>query len=71
MSLEKFVQYGKRASFHFADDTGGEWGQAEAEKQSALALFDAADPATQARMREAARGFLWHYDFLRLRPEVR
>lgn len=56
--LTEFNELGRLASFHYADDSGREWTQADAAKRQALALFDA-HPELQAEMREIAKPFLW------------
>ena len=56
--LNRFTKHGKDASFHYADDTGKEWGSGDREKRDALVLFDS-NPALQKEMREIAKGFLW------------
>ena len=56
--LDDFKKHGMKASFHYADDTGKEWGSGDAEKRKALAIFDA-NAAMQGEMRELAKQFLW------------
>ena len=56
--VRDFVTHGKDASFHYADDSGKEWGQGDIDKRAALAIFDA-HPEMEAKFREAAKGFLW------------
>ena len=56
--IEIFNTLGQKASYHFADDSGREWGQASEYKNIALDLFDAC-PEYQDEMREIAKKFLW------------
>ena len=56
--LELFKKHGDRASYHYADDSGGEWGMAGNEREAALAIFDQ-NPALQPEMRKIAKSFLW------------
>ena len=60
----QFRDLGDKASYHYADDSGSEWGLADDEKRMALALFDA-NPELQQEMREVARGFLWSLELER------
>jgi len=57
-TLEQFKELGMLASFHFADDTCQEWGQATTAKNKALKIFDD-NPALQPELRKVATGFLW------------
>lgn len=65
--LEAFKRLARSASYHFADDSGGEWQLGYREKTRALAVFDQ-HPEFQDKMREAAQGELWASDFNRERP---
>ena len=56
--VETFKQHGMKASYHYADDSGKEWGHGSREKKLALILFDD-NPDLQAEMREIASQFLW------------
>lgn len=56
--IEIFKTLGDKASYHYADDSTMEWGQAREFKQLALNLFDAC-PEYHNEMREIANGFLW------------
>lgn len=68
--LAEFDRLGKDASYHFADDSGNEWGLANKAMREALALFDA-NPQLQSQMRELAKGFLWSLSFeLSSRPKA-
>jgi len=66
--VEDFKRFGDKASFHYADDSGREWGLADTAKQEALRIFDA-NPDDQPEMREIAIGFLWGGEMKQLRPE--
>ena len=55
--VEQFLKLGRSASYHFADDSGKEWGQGDSYKAKAMALYDM-NPAYQAEMLEKA-DFLW------------
>lgn len=66
-TLLQFKKHGDSASYHYADDSGGEWGVARDRKTKALELFDS-NPPLQAQMREIAKGFLW--SLKTERPEV-
>lgn len=56
--IAEFERLGNKASYHFADDSTGEWDLAYKAKRQALELFDA-NPDLQDQMRETAKGFLW------------
>ena len=56
--LEEFERLGDSASFHYADDTCKEWGQAQSAEKKAVALYHA-HPELKEEMKELARGFLW------------
>ena len=56
--LEMFKFRGNQASFHYADDSGSEWGEGAAQERAARALF-AEHEGLQAEMRDIAKGFLW------------
>ena len=62
--LNQFDRAGRQASYHYADDTGGEWNQGDDWKRKALAIYDA-HPELHLRMRVIARGFLWSLDIER------
>ena len=55
---EEFKKLGMSASYHYADDSGIEWGHANLDKAKALKLFDD-NPDLQDEMRVASRDFLW------------
>lgn len=63
-----FKKLGDDASYHYADDSTREWRKATRLVHEALEVFDA-HPELQPKMRKVARGFLWHYEFQRQRPE--
>ena len=56
--LDEFSELGLRASYHYADDSCGEWGAGDAAKDAALKLFDD-NPDLRPAMRVLARDFLW------------
>lgn len=56
--LATFKDAGVTASFHYADNTGSEWGLGDNYKRTALKLFDN-NPDLQSEMRVIAKGFLW------------
>jgi hypothetical protein len=56
--LEAFDTYGRAASFHYADDTGKEWGTARIEERKARNLF-ADNPDLRDEMTKLASQFLW------------
>lgn len=56
--LEAFDKHGRSASYHYADDTGKEWGTAKIEERKARNLF-ADNPDLQEDMKELATKFLW------------
>ncbi len=62
--LDKFIQHGMKASYHYADDTGSEWPLGDAEKSHALDLFDSS-PCEHEEMRKAATRFFWVFDEIR------
>ena len=66
--IDEFKRLCYKASYHFADDSGKEWGLAYKAKSEALEIFDA-HPDLQAEMREIAKWFLWGGEMTRLRPE--
>ena len=67
-AVAQFRRHGMNASFHYACDGAGEFYLAMAERNKALAIYDAF-PEAQAEMRKEAHGFLWSYEFSRMRPE--
>ena len=56
--LEQFKKLGMDASFHFADDTGSEWGLAYRDQEKALDLY-LKNPSLQEEMKEIAKGFIF------------
>ena len=56
--LTEFESLGKSASYHYADDSGKEWGAAKRSERAAMILFHD-HPELQEEMKEIARGFLW------------
>lgn len=65
--IEQFNLAGRKASYHYADDSCREWGLARKREEEALAIFDA-HPELQEEMREVALGFLWSLN--RWRPKA-
>ena len=65
--VDQFIKHGLNASFHFADDSGGEWSLGYAAQKKALDIFDA-NPDLQEEMRENA-DFLWSLNLKRPRDE--
>lgn len=57
-TLDKFQKLGMDASYHFADDTGKEWGIGFELQREAEAIF-AANPDLHQQMREISKKFLW------------
>lgn len=57
--LKEFENLGMNASYHYADDSGKEWGLGSKYMDKALAMFDD-HPECQNRMRKIAKGFLCH-----------
>ena len=66
--VDEFDRHGMDASYHYADDSCGEWDRARVARDKALEVFDA-NPGHQWLMREIAASFLWADEFERLRPE--
>jgi len=56
--LEEFEKLGMSASFHYADDTGSEWGLATRDQDKAIELFFKY-PNLQKQMLEIGSKFLW------------
>ena len=67
MIMQQFKKHARSCSFHYADDSGKEWGSAREEKAIALKLFDT-HPHLQAAMREEMKKELWAGEFLDARP---
>lgn len=64
--LTSFRYHGKKASFHYADDSGSEWPLGDVQKHEALRLFDEAGPDEQKKMRLVAeREFIWSLELER------
>lgn len=55
---EQFETAGNQASYHYADDSGREWGSGHAAKAVAMQLYWD-NPELQAELAEIAKGFLW------------
>lgn len=63
--MDDFERLGKKASYHYADDSGKEWGTGNTYRDQALTLFDA-HPDLQPAMRKlAATEFLWSLTLVR------
>ena len=58
--IEEFLFHGNSASFHFADDSTGEWGQGRRDQHAAMQIF-MDNPELQDEMRKQA-SFLWSLD---------
>jgi hypothetical protein len=56
--LNTFNDKGRQASFHYADDSGKEWGHAKRLETDCRRLF-AEHPELQDEMTKIAKGFLW------------
>lgn len=56
--VAEFLELGRSASYHYADDSGRERSDARKDEAAALKLFDN-NPDLQAEMRVAGKGFLW------------
>jgi len=56
--LKDFEFAGRTASYHYADDTGGEWGLGDAAHRRAMDLYHQ-NPQLQAAMLEISKKFLW------------
>jgi hypothetical protein len=56
--LKRFKDLGRKASYHYADDTGTEWGEAKRLENEARQLF-ADNPDLQDELEAIAKGFLW------------
>ena len=59
--VKEFKRLANLASFHYADDSCKEWGQAAERKNEALAIFDA-HPELETELRHAAIGELWNLE---------
>ena len=55
--LDDYNGHGRSASYHYADDSGGEWGHARKEVSKAMTLWHS-NPHLHTQMRELAKGFL-------------
>jgi hypothetical protein len=60
-TMNEFYELGMRASYHFADDSGKEWPQAQMAQNQALKLYKE-NPHLQERMQLLAKGFLWNLE---------
>lgn len=56
--LEDFKSAGMQASFHYADDSGKEWGRARTLQNEAMQMYRD-NPDLQDEMKTIAKGFLW------------
>jgi len=56
--VEEFKDHGMQASYHFADDSGGEWQQGYNHEREAMKLYDD-NPDLQEEMMKISKGFLW------------
>jgi hypothetical protein len=55
---KEFKKLGLSASYHFADDSGKEWGHAYKDQKKAIKLYDD-NPEQQVEMMKISKGFLW------------
>ena len=62
--IKDFKDLGLTASYHYADDSGKEWGLGRKAQDKALEIFDA-NPDLQEVMRGIATGFLWSLNMRR------
>lgn len=67
MIMQQFKKHARACSFHYADDSCGEWGLAREEKAKALELFDT-HPHLHETMREEMKKELWAGEFRDARP---
>ena len=58
--IEQFLKLGNSASFHYADDSGGEWGSGKRDEHAATFLY-MTNPLLQHEMKKQA-SFLWSID---------
>ena len=56
--LAEFENLGMSASFHYADDSGKEWGLAKKDQDQAIILYHD-HPELQVEMMKISKGFLW------------
>jgi hypothetical protein len=62
--VQEFKEYAVRASFHYADDTCEEWGQAKDCENKAMDIYHA-HPECQDAMNLIGKEQLWASDFKR------
>lgn len=60
--IELFKKHATAASFHYADDSCGEWGAARASENKAMQIYHA-NPEHQQEMNKIGRSQLWARDF--------
>ena len=63
-TLRAFESHANSASFHYADDSGKEWGSARSRKRQAMALYES-HPDLREHMRPIGERQLWALDFRR------
>jgi hypothetical protein len=68
-TLEQFKSLGMSASFHYADDSCREWGQAKIEELEAMQLYFR-NPDLRPQMKEISKGFLWAYSAEKAMKEI-
>ena len=56
--LDSFRELGKSASFHYADDSGSEWGAARHDEAEAMKIYHA-HPELKSEFEAIAENFLW------------
>ena len=56
--VAEYSRLARKASYHYADDSGGEWGIAGKAKSAAMALYWA-NPGLRVRFGDAHKGNLW------------
>jgi hypothetical protein len=64
---ERFKELGEKASHHFADESGKEWGLGFAAERAAIRIFDA-HPELEDDFRKIASEFLWNLAERRPKP---
>lgn len=57
--LAKFIDLGLKASYHYADDSGSEWGLGRAAQNQAEALYAEASATEKLVMAKESKQFLW------------
>lgn len=60
--IEQFSKMASSASFHYADDSGNEWGQARQAEDAAMQIYHD-NPKLQPKMDKIGATQLWAMDF--------